>query len=48
MREEAKKRQLLRDKKRKKEEDSWKQMETAGKAAVATSAGEEPLRMKKK
>ena len=46
MRQEAKNRQLWRDKKRKKEDDARKRMETN--AAFATSAGEEPPRKKKK
>ena len=39
LREEAKKRQFLRDKKWKKEDDAWKRMEKAGNEAPATSAG---------
>ena len=41
MREESKKRQLRR-KKGKKEDDAWKQMDTAGNAALATTEIEEP------
>ena len=43
-REEAKKRKLRRDKKRKKEDGAWKRMVTAGNVTFANSAGEELLK----
>ena len=46
-REESKQRQLRR-KTRKKEDDAWKRMETAGNAALATTKVEEPLKKEKR